>query len=65
LKRDLARKQLVAEQIQQIEKTRLEQLKQVPKAGPNLMVLVLMRKGGHGQGTPLVVHWRYVGTCMG
>jgi len=48
LKRDLARKQLVAEQIQQIEKARLEQLKQAPKAGPNLMVLVLMRVIGIG-----------------
>jgi transposase len=48
LKRDLARKQLVAEQIQQIEKARLEQLKQAPKTGPNLMVLVLMRVIGIG-----------------
>jgi transposase len=39
LRRDMARKQLVAEQIQQIEKARLEQLKQAPKAGLNLMVL--------------------------
>jgi transposase len=48
LQRDLARKQLVAEQIGQIEKVRLEQLKQAPKAGPNLMVLVLMRVIGIG-----------------
>jgi transposase len=48
LKRDLARKQLVAEQIQQIEKARLEQLKRAPKTGPNLMVLVLMRVIGIG-----------------
>ena len=48
LKRDFARKQLVAEQIQQIEKARLEQLKQAPKSGPNLMVLVLMRVIGIG-----------------
>jgi transposase len=48
LKRDLGRKQLVAEQIQQIEKARLEQLKQAPKSGPNLMVLVLMRVIGIG-----------------
>jgi transposase len=48
LQRDLARKQLVAEQIRQIEKARLEQLKQAPKAGPNLMVLVLMRVIGIG-----------------
>jgi hypothetical protein len=39
LQRDLARKQLVLEQIHLIEKVRLEQLKQAPKAGPNLMVL--------------------------
>ena len=44
----MERKQLVAEQIQQIEKARLEQLKQAPKAGPNLMVLVLMRVIGIG-----------------
>jgi len=48
LQRDLARKQLVAEQIHQIEKARLEQLKQAPKAGPNLMVLLLMRVIGIG-----------------
>jgi len=48
LQRDLARKQLVAEQILQIEKARLEQLKQAPKAPPNLMVLVLMRVIGIG-----------------
>jgi hypothetical protein len=43
LQRDLARKQLVAEQIRQIEKARLKQLQQAPKARANLMVLVLMR----------------------
>jgi transposase len=48
LQRDLARKQLVAEQIRQIEKARLEQLKQDPKARPNLMVLILMRVIGIG-----------------
>jgi transposase len=48
VQRDMARKQLVAEQIQQIEKARLEQLKQAPKAGPNLMVLLLMRVIGIG-----------------
>jgi transposase len=48
LQRDLARKQLVAEQILQIEKARLQQLKLAPKAGPNLMVLVLMRVIGIG-----------------
>jgi transposase len=48
LQRDLERKRLVAEQIHQIEKARLEQLKQAPKAGPNLMVLLLMRVIGIG-----------------
>src|SRR5215510_1788417 len=48
LQRDLARKQLVAEQIQQIEKARLERLKQAPEARPNLMVLLLMRVIGIG-----------------
>jgi transposase len=48
LQRDMARKQLVAEQIRQIEKSRLEQLKQAPKAGPNLVVLLLMRVIGIG-----------------
>ena len=48
LRRDLARKQLVAEQISQIEKARLDQLKQAPQARPNLMVLVLMRVIGIG-----------------
>ena len=48
LSRDLERKQLVAEQIHQTEKARMEQLKQAPKAGPNLMVLVLMRVIGIG-----------------
>jgi transposase len=48
LRRDLARKQLVAEQIRQIEKARLEHLKQAPNARPNLMVLILMRVIGIG-----------------
>jgi transposase len=48
LRRDLERKQLVAEQISQIEKARLEQLKQAPKTRPNLMVLVLVRVIGIG-----------------
>jgi transposase len=39
---------LVSELIRQIEKARLEQLKQAPKARPNLMVLVLMRVIGIG-----------------
>jgi transposase len=48
LQRDLARKRFVAEQILQIEKARLEQLKRAPKTGPNLMVLILMRVIGIG-----------------
>jgi transposase len=48
LRRDMARKQLLTEQIKQIEKTRLEQLKEAPKAGPNLMVLLLVRVIGIG-----------------
>jgi transposase len=48
LQRDLARKQLIVEQIREIEKERLEQLKRAPKTGPNLMVLVLMRVIGIG-----------------
>ena len=48
LKRDMERKQLVAEQIRQIEKARLEQLKEAPEVRPNLMVLILMRVIGIG-----------------
>jgi transposase len=48
LRRDMERKRLVAEQICRIEKARLEQLKKAPKAGTNLMVLVLMRVIGIG-----------------
>jgi len=48
LKRDIERKQLIAEQIRQIEKVRLEQLKQAPKTRPNLMVLLLVRVIGIG-----------------
>jgi transposase len=48
LRRDMERKRLVAQQIRQIERARLEKLKQAPKAGPNLMVLILMRVIGIG-----------------
>jgi transposase len=48
LRRDMERKQLVSEQIRQIEKVRLEHLKQAPKVGPNLMVLLLVRVIGIG-----------------
>ena len=60
LKRDMERKQLVAEQIKQIEKTRLEQLKEAPKAGPtdgprsDAGNRHWHRDGGHaGQGDPV------------
>ena len=48
LRRDMQRRRLVSEQIRQIEEARLEQLKQAPKTGPNLMVLVLVRVIGMG-----------------
>src|SRR5262245_53974222 len=48
LMRDLERKRLVHEQIVNIEKARLEQLKRAPKVGPNLMVLLLVRVIGIG-----------------
>ncbi len=48
LHRDLERRRLGAEQIRQIEKGRLEQLKQFPNTGPNLMVLLLARVIGIG-----------------
>jgi transposase len=48
LRRDMERKRLVHEQILKIEKARLEQLRRAPKAGPNLMVLLLMRVIGIG-----------------
>ena len=48
LMRDLERKRLVHEQILNIEKARLEQLKRAPKVGPNLMVLLLVRVIGIG-----------------
>src|SRR5262249_51174256 len=48
LRRDMERKRLVHERILNIEKARLEQLRGAPKAGPNLMVLLLMRVIGIG-----------------
>jgi hypothetical protein len=48
LRRDMARGQLIAEQIRQSEKAHLEQLKQAPKAKPNLMALLLARVIGIG-----------------
>jgi len=48
LMRDMERRQLVMEQIRQIEKARLERLQQAPKHGPNVMVLLLARVIGIG-----------------
>src|SRR5262249_39009481 len=48
LQRDLQRRRLLLEQIQQIEKARLERLKQAPRTGPNAMVLLLARVIGVG-----------------
>jgi hypothetical protein len=48
LLRDMERKRLVHQQILNIEKARLEQLKRAPKAGANLMILVLVRVIGIG-----------------
>jgi transposase len=48
LQRDFERRRLVLEQIQQIEKARLEHLKRAPKTGPNAMVLLLARVIGIG-----------------
>jgi transposase len=42
------RLRLIREQIQQIEKARLERLQQAPNTGPNLMVLLLARVIGIG-----------------
>src|SRR3989441_4462134 len=44
----MERRRLVAEQIRQIEKTRLERLNQTPNTGPNLMVCLLARVIGIG-----------------
>jgi transposase len=43
LRRDMERRRLVVHQIRQIEATRLERLKQAPKAGPHAMVQLLAR----------------------
>jgi transposase len=48
LRRDMERRRLVAEQIRQIEKARLECLKQAPNARPSLMVCLLARVVGIG-----------------
>ena len=48
LYRDMERRQLVLEQIRQIEKARLDRLKHAPNAGSNLMVRLLARVIGVG-----------------
>jgi transposase len=48
LHRDMERRQLVMEQIRQIEKARLERLQQAPEHRPNVMVLLLARVIGIG-----------------
>ena len=48
LYRDMERRQLVLEQIRQIEKARLDRLKHAPNAGSNLMVRLLARVIGIG-----------------
>jgi transposase len=48
LRRDMARRRLVSDQIRQIEDTRLERLKQAPSDGPHAMVRLLARVIGVG-----------------
>jgi len=48
LRRDMERRRLVMDQVRQIEDARLEHLKQAPKTGPNVMVLLLARVIGVG-----------------
>ena len=48
LRRDMARRQLVSNQLRQIEHARLERLKQAPGDGPHAMVRLLARVIGVG-----------------
>jgi len=48
LRRDMARLAVVRSQIEEIERVRLERLKQAPQAGPNAMVVLLSRILGVG-----------------
>ena len=48
LRRDMARRRLVNDQIRQIEDTRVERLKQAPSDGPHVMVRLLARVIGVG-----------------
>ena len=51
LKRDMERRQLIRDQIRQIEQTRLERLQLSSKTGPHAMVCLLARVVGLGVGT--------------
>src|SRR6266568_4163211 len=48
LRRDMARRRLISDQIRQIEDTRLERLKQAPSDGPHAMARLLARVIGVG-----------------
>ncbi|MHC2504376.1 transposase [Bradyrhizobium barranii subsp. barranii] len=48
LRRDMERRQLINDQIRQIEDARLERIEQAPGDGPNAMVLLLARVIGVG-----------------
>src|SRR3984893_12502381 len=48
LRRDMARRRLISDQIRQIEDARLERLKQAPSDGPHAMVRLLARVIGGG-----------------
>ncbi|MGY4286304.1 transposase [Bradyrhizobium sp. LM2.7] len=69
LRRDMARRRLVSDQIRQIEDARLERLKQAPSDGPHAMVRLLARviggwcrDGRHaGAGGPVAKHARPTG----
>jgi len=57
LKRDMERRQLIRDQIRQIEQTRLESLQLTPKTGPHAMVCLLASVVGLGVGTAdMLVH---------
>jgi transposase len=57
LRRDMARLQLIREQINAIEKARLEQLKQAPRKGTHPMLLMLAQITGIGVETAdMLVH---------
>jgi transposase len=57
LRRDMARRRLVSDQIRQIEDTRLERLKQAPSEEPHAMVRLLARVIGVGIETAdMLVH---------